>query len=405
MSNPQPPTPSELPAEAPRFLEACSRGDVETVRGLLGTNPALVHFKTDDWSHEKGGPGLHAAASRGHLAVVRLLLASGADPNLRDAGDNASALHFAAGFGHVEVVRALLDAGADVHGVGDVHEMEVIGWATALGPPGRTRWEVLPLLLERGARHHIFSAIAVGDPALIRAVVAGNPAALDRRMSRFEGRMTPLHFAMRRQRYDLLDLLIELGAPLEAVDGSAQTALEVAMGRGDREAVSRLRAAGAKMPDPVDPGTVTTRLAALGKSVTKCVTTISVPDIGAALDWYASIGFTEVGRHQDDGVVNWGMVSFGGAELMLGMHGKEGEHDVSLWFYTDQVDELYRLLKARQLTAARAAALGEPSPPPGIEFTEELYEPFYGGREFGIRDLNGYQLFFYDERAVGSSGS
>ena len=41
------------------------------------------------------------------------------------------------------------------------------------------------------------------------------------------------------------------------------------------------------------------------------------------------------------------MVSFGNAELMLNMHGKPGRHDVSLWFYTDKVDELYQLLKAR----------------------------------------------------------
>ena len=57
--------------------------------------------------------------------------------------------------------------------------------------------------------------------------------------------------------------------------------------------------------------------------------------------------------------VNWGMVSFGNAELMLGMHGKPGPHDVSLWFYTDQIDRLYQLLKSRQLEAAQAALAGK----------------------------------------------
>jgi hypothetical protein len=28
----------------------------------------------------------------------------------------------------------------------------------------------------------------------------------------------------------------------------------------------------------------------------------------------------------------------------------------------------------------------------------DLYEPFYGGREFGIRDAHGYELFFLQER-------
>ena len=89
------------------------------------------------------------------------------------------------------------------------------------------------------------------------------------------------------------------------------------------------------------------------------------------------------------------------------MHGKPGQHDQSLWFYTDQVDRLCQLLKSRQLAAAQAS-LSEQPPPGGpeagssspptdhepIEFVAEIYEPPYGGREFAIRDLNGYALYF-----------
>jgi hypothetical protein len=89
------------------------------------------------------------------------------------------------------------------------------------------------------------------------------------------------------------------------------------------------------------------------------------------------------------------MVSFGNAELMLGMGGKPGPHDVSFWFYTDQVDQLYELFKSRQLAASQAALTGEPGDHEGIEFVEDLYDPFYGGRQFSIRDLNGYTLIFY----------
>ena len=117
----------------------------------------------------------------------------------------------------------------------------------------------------------------------------------------------------------------------------------------------------------------------VAESIRKGVPMISVPDIAATLDWYKSIGFTELGRYEEDGVVNFGMVAFGKAELMLSMHGKPGEHDVSLWFYTHQVDELYRLLKGC---------------PVEIEFEEEIYDAFYGARQFGIRDLNGYILYF-----------
>jgi len=220
------------------------------MRNLLTNDPNLTHLHKMDRFR---GTGLHAAARHGHTSAVRLLLEYGADPNARDTGDNASALHFAAGYGHAETARTLLDAGADVHRAGDLHQAEVIGWAAGWGSPADTRREVLPLLLERGARHHIFSAIAVGDLALIQGLVEQNPEALDRRMSRFEKGQTPLHFAINRKRCDILDLLIGLGADLEAEDQSDQTALALAMLRMDRDAISRLRAAGVQAHPGADP--------------------------------------------------------------------------------------------------------------------------------------------------------
>ena len=132
----------------------------------------------------------------------------------------------------------------------------------------------------------------------------------------------------------------------------------------------------------------------MAESVAKGVPMIHVPDVARALDWYASIGFKEIARYEDDGLVNFGMVSYGKAELMLNMHGKPGPHDVSLWFYTDQIDGLYRALKARQLDAARRALAGEPGESRGLEFEQDIEDMFYGARQFCIRDLNGYQLYF-----------
>jgi ankyrin repeat protein len=380
------------------FFEACVKGDVEAMRASLKNDPDLVRVSIPGSFH--GWTGLHEAAKRGHAEAVRLLLECGADPNARESGDNTYALHWAAAHAHLEIVRALLDAGGDVHGMGDVHEFDVIGWATYHAPdddPAQmdvSRRDLLSLLLERGARHHIFSAISVGDLELIRRLVEQNPEMLDRRMSRFEQGMTPLHFAMGRKRYDILELLIEMGADLEAQDQSGQTALAVAMLRGDREAMARLHAAGAKQPMAVAPSGFTAGMAKLAGSVRKGVPMIYVPDVGRTLDWYVSIGFKEIDRYADDGVVNFGMVAFGEAELMLNMHGKPGRHDASLWFYTDKVDDLYQLLKSRQLEAAQAALAGAPGDHQGIEFVEDINNTSYGAREFGIRDLNGYILYF-----------
>jgi ankyrin repeat protein len=382
------------------FFDACARGDSDTVGDLLARERRLARI-ADPRAHHGGWTGLHAAARAGHARVAQLLLAHGADPNAREAGDNTYPLHWAAALGHLDVVRALLDAGGDVHGVGDVHELEVIGWATVFRPPGDgtaaldpSRRALLALLLERGAAHHIFSAMSLGDLPLIQAVVEQNPDALDRRLSRFEHGQTPLHFAITRKRDDILDLLIALGADLEATDARGQTALAVAMLRGDREAARRLQQAGAVAPTAGAPAASRVDMAGLADSVQKGVPMIYVPDVARALEWYASIGFKEIARYADDGLVNFGMVSLGKAELMLNMHGEAGKHDVSLWFYTDQVDRLYQQLKSQQLHAAQAALAGESGDPPAIRFEQDLEDMFYGARQFSIRDLNGYELYF-----------
>jgi ankyrin repeat protein len=367
-------------SDAHAFFDACAAGDVDLLRRLLASDPVLVRA-TNPKGQYPGWTGLHTASLAGHLDAVRLLLEHGADPNARERGDNTYPLHWAAASRHLEIVRALIEAGGDVHGTGDVHGLDLIGWATFYHPdagaPG-DRLEVASLLVERGARHHIFSAISVGDPDLIRALVAENPAALDRRMSCFEHGLTPLHLAIQLKRYDILDLLIDLGADLEAEDGSGNSPLMSATLQGDQRAAGRLEAAGAKRPAFVDPATLKAGMASLAGSVSKGVPMINVPDVAATLEWYTSIGFTELARYGGDGVVSFGMLSFGNAELMLNAYGKPGQ-SVGLWFYTDKVDELYRLLKSRQGTA----------------FQEALYDPFYGGRQFSITDLNGFTLVFY----------
>jgi len=120
---------------------------------------------------------------------------------------------------------------------------------------------------------------------------------------------------------------------------------------------------------------------------------IRVPDIAQTLDWYTSIGFTEIGRFGSGLVGRLGMVSFGNAELMF-MPSKPNPQDMRLWSYTTTIDRLYNS-SARLVQPAQAARTGAVRDNTRIEIIEDIYDPAYGGREFGIRDLNGYPLCFY----------
>lgn len=203
-----------------QLFEAARTGDVGRLTTLLEKHPEKLYArdKPYEWTL------LHSAARNGHLAAVELLLTRGLDPNTRETGDNTYAMHWAAAGGHLEVVRRLADAGGDVIGEGDDHQGGVIGWATCWpGADDAAHRAVADLLVSRGARHHIFSAIALSLTDEVRRIVADEPSALNRRQSRNETNRTPLHFAVLMNRPDMIALLLELGADPLAVDGGGMS--------------------------------------------------------------------------------------------------------------------------------------------------------------------------------------
>ena len=106
---------------------------------------------------------------------------------------------------------------------------------------------------------------------------------------------------------------------------------------------------------------------------------IHVPDVRATVEWYTSIGFTLIRQNEEDDEINWAKLSFGNSELMLNIGGKpstEPRREVDLYITTDNVDDLYRRLKGR------------------VQVVVDLYDAFYGMREFIIRDCNGFWITF-----------
>ena len=205
------------------LLGAADRGDVARLNEILDARPDLVSVRGNLDGHSGLRTALHFGVH--HEPVVAALLRRGADPNVRDEGDNAMPLHFAAERNDAAVIKLLIEHGADPNGDGDHHELGVLGWATCFGPADP---EIVAYLLAHGAEHTIFSAVATAAIDDIRRVAALRPGDLDRRMDRTNLRRAPLHLAVVKRQPAALETLLTLGADVGATDASGLTPLDQA---------------------------------------------------------------------------------------------------------------------------------------------------------------------------------
>jgi ankyrin repeat protein len=240
--------PTERFAAIRALLAGAERGDVALVAALLEAHPDIVNERAVLEGHTGRRTALHFAVNRDSTAVVALLLQRGADPNIRDEGDNAMPLHFAAEHGAMDIVRLLVEHGADPIGSGDHHELDVIGWATVFARVASA--ELVEYLLAHGARHNIASAVATGATDAIREIAARAPADLDRPMDATNHRRRPLHLAVVRGQARSLATLLELGASVEMEDAAGLTPLDQAALSGERAMAELLIDHGARIRLP-----------------------------------------------------------------------------------------------------------------------------------------------------------
>ncbi len=238
-------SPSADPLES--LLQAASAGDTARIAAILDRHPAIVSERGLLRGHIGRRTALHFAVGGRHDAAVALLLARGADPNVRDEGDDATPLHFAAEGSQLHLVKLLIEHGADPIGSGTFHQLDVLGWLTVFGDGRR---DVADYLLAQGAQYTIWSATALGENAAVRRVVGTAPEVLRDRMDTTNLKRTPLHLAVVKGHPDTAALLLELGADPATLDAAGLTPLAQAAFLGQHALAVQMLAAGAPIDLP-----------------------------------------------------------------------------------------------------------------------------------------------------------
>eukprot|EP01034_Spumella_vulgaris_P024692 gene24692-31065_t len=193
------------------LIEVCKEGtNLDRINELLSTPEIDIYYHS---VARDQNTCLHWAAKNNHVAVVKLLLAKGANSHIRNR-NKKTPLHQAVEEGHLEVVNLLIEGGGDVNAV--------------------NRWKQTAL----------HEASIRGFTAIVEALLAEH-AKVDAVNSKKE---TPLHLAASFGHTDIVKLLLSAGAHVKLANELLQTPLHIA---ANVEVVTLLLEAGAD-PDAVD---------------------------------------------------------------------------------------------------------------------------------------------------------
>jgi len=196
------------------------------------TEREVIDLLLEHGTRDATDEGLHRAIDAGHLAAVRMMLAEGVAATGGTITANSPSLHLhhaiTASIRDLAIVEALLDGGADVNGL-DRRGVTALRYAVARHVDD----SFVRFLLERGAT-----------------------------VERGEGAWGALHEAAWAGRIDLMTLLLEHGADLNATTSDGRTALTLAAFSQKPEALAFLLERGA---DP-NAGEFTPLMAAATKN-------------------------------------------------------------------------------------------------------------------------------------------
>ena len=182
---------------------------------------------------------MRAVAAEVDLAVIELLLKSGADLEVTDVAGR-TALHFAAEEWNLELTEPLLKRGANTY----ARDLEGLGAINWFWPSKTGRPAMIKLFHKYGWEIPLHDYIRSGDPSLIEAKIGKDPDVVHRADN--HGR-TPLHLAAIWERADTSQVILAAGSDINARDAMGRTPLHLAAMHAKPKMIPVLLAGGAEM--------------------------------------------------------------------------------------------------------------------------------------------------------------
>ncbi len=274
------------PKASEALLNAVKKGDIEAAKQAI-TDGADLSGEGEYGMPPIGGAPLHLAVSQDRQEIIELLIAQGADVNVKSAFFNLTPLdwavklekietikllqkyggksaaqdsiHFAVQLGNFEAVKKHLDAGADINSTAEglletpldfTEEIKGGNSLKAFGLPKEfadtveikaAKKEIADFLRKRGGKHSsIFEAAKGGDLEGIKEFLAAGVDPDEKTAFTFGA---PLHVASTKE---IAELLIAKGADVNVKDNSGYTPLDYAISRSHPEIADLLRKHGGK---------------------------------------------------------------------------------------------------------------------------------------------------------------
>jgi uncharacterized protein len=192
-------------------------------------------------SNTMGWTPLLQAAERGCYKILERLIEKGADVNVRSANAKWTPLMSASANGFLDIAEALIEAGADIEA------QQAGGWTPLMIAVQAGETEIVRLLLKHHAK--IFESKSQISPG-------GNAAAL----ADIPDGALPMIGATLGGHVDIISLLLDHGANIEARTSGGRTALMIAASMGNKSATDVLLSRKAVMPIIDDLGYTMSRI-------------------------------------------------------------------------------------------------------------------------------------------------